>query len=112
MTWPLWLGLMLCMLAVAAAGLCAYGERRWAGATEALQRMLEAGRIDGPRNAATLPTRYDMHELEGLPAQVQRYFRAALKDGQPIVSAVTIDMACTQRSRACSRWPTCVVRER
>jgi hypothetical protein len=38
-------------------------------------------------------TRYDARELEGLPAPVQRYFRAVLKDGQPIITAVTIDMA-------------------
>jgi len=30
------------------------------------------------------------HELEGLPAPVQRYFRAVLKDGQRIIVAATL----------------------
>ena len=95
MTWLLWLGLLLCMLAVAVVGLRAYGERRWAGATQALRGNLEAGRIDDKRDEKSPPTRYDVRELEGLPAPVQRYFRAVLKDGQPIINAVTIDMAGT-----------------
>ncbi|MDM0113713.1 hypothetical protein QTI66_16255 [Variovorax sp. J22R133] len=39
--------------------------------------------------------RYHARELEGLPAPVQRYFRAVLKDGQPIISAVTVEVAGT-----------------
>ena len=93
MTWLLWIGLMLCALALAAIGLYAYGERRWAGAARALQGKLEAGRIDGQQNGATPPTRYSARELEGLPAPVQRYFRAVLKDNQAIISAVTIKLA-------------------
>ena len=46
--------------------------------------------FDKPQPNAT--THFDPHELEGLPAPVQRYFRTVLTDGQPIVSAVTIDM--------------------
>ncbi|NVO04992.1 MAG: hypothetical protein HXX19_03105 [Rhodoferax sp.] len=99
MTWLLWLGLVLCVLAVAAAGLSAYGEHRWAGATQALLGKLEASRRDGrqsgQQNDVTPPTRYHARELEGLPAPVQRYFRAVLKDGQPIITAVTIDIAGT-----------------
>ncbi|MEO8119564.1 MAG: DUF6544 family protein, partial [Rhodoferax sp.] len=36
-------------------------------------------------------SRYDVHELEGLPAPVQRYFRAVLKDGQSIIAAATVE---------------------
>ena len=93
MTWLLWLALSLCMLAVAVAGLSAFGQRRWASATQALQGELEACRIDGTLNAAGPPTRYDARELEGLPAPVQRYFRAVFKDGQPVITAVDIEMA-------------------
>lgn len=93
MTWQLWLGLVLCVLALAAVGLSAYGRRRWAGTVQALQSSLEAGRIDGRRGGHSPPTRYDPRELEGLPAPVQRYFRTVLKDGQPIITAVTIDLA-------------------
>lgn len=95
MRWLLWLGLILCLAAVAAVGLSAYGARRWAGAMQALHRSLGAGRIDDTRNGLTPPTRYDARELEGLPDPVQRYFRAALRDGQPLIDAVTIDMAGT-----------------
>jgi len=37
------------------------------------------------------PTSYDPRELEGLPGPVQRYFRTVLKDGQPLVTAVSIE---------------------
>ena len=95
MTWLLWLGVCLVVLAFAAVGLTAFGERRWAEEVTALQANLEAGRLDGKPGATSLPTRYDARELEGLPAPVQRYFRAVLKDGQPIITAVTIDIAGT-----------------
>jgi hypothetical protein len=50
---------------------------------------LEAAR----RPAST--SRYDVRELEGLPAPVHRYFRAALDDGQPIVASVRVEHAGT-----------------
>lgn len=42
MTWLLWLGLVLCLLVVAAVGLGAYGAKRWADTTQALTRTLDA----------------------------------------------------------------------
>jgi hypothetical protein len=95
MTWLLWLGLCLVVLGLTAVGLSIWGERRWAGEVRALQDGLERGRLDGKPGPGSLPTRYDARELEGLPAPVQRYFRAVLKDGQPIITAVTIDIAGT-----------------
>lgn len=92
MTWVPWLGLILCLAAVAAAGLSAYGAHRWAGTLKALHRSLGACRIDAPRNWEAPPTRYDPRELEGLPEPVQCYFRAVLRDGQPIIVAARIDM--------------------
>ena len=50
---------------------------------------------DNATRTPPCPTRYDAHELEGPAAPVQRYFRAVLKDGQAIVSAVTINMAAS-----------------
>ena len=91
MTWLLWLGLVLCLLVVAAVGLGAYGVKRWSDTTQALTRTLDAARIDD-RAQPRSPPRYDSRELEGLPAPVQRYFRAALTDGQPLVTAATIDI--------------------
>jgi len=93
MPWPLWLVLSLCMLALAVAGLSAFGQRRWAGAMQALRGKLEASRIDVKQTATGPPSRYDERELEGLPAPVQRYFRAALKNGQPVITAVDIEIA-------------------
>ena len=107
MTSLLWLGLVGCVLAVAAVGLTAFGSKRWADRMAALARGLEAARNDGtvkpPHPNDT--THYDAHELEGLPAPVQRYFRAVLKDGQAIVSAVTIEMAGTiNMSATAEQW--------
>jgi hypothetical protein len=95
MTWLLWLGWSVCLLAVAVVGVSAWGTHRWAGAVQALHAKLEAGRVDGTSHGAKPSTRYDARELEGLPAPVQRFFRAVLVDGQPIITAVTIDLAGT-----------------
>jgi hypothetical protein len=81
---------VLAVAGVAAVGLSALGSKRWAVRMAALRLGLEARRHEGARKP---PTHYDVRELEGLPAPVQRYFRAVLTDGQPIVSAVTIEMA-------------------
>ena len=94
MTWLLGLGLLLCLLVVAATGLVVYGAKRWADSTQALTRTLDAARIDD-RALPRSPPRYDSRELEGLPAPVQRYFRAALTDGQPLITAATIDLTGT-----------------
>jgi hypothetical protein len=91
MTWLLWLGSGACLVALAAAGLTALGARRWAGAMASLSHRLDAARIADRDGASAWPTRYDARELRGLPAPVQRYFHAVLQDGQPIITAVTID---------------------
>lgn len=63
-----------------------YGASRWESGTRALVARLEAVRV----RPGT--TRFDAaRELDGLPAPVQRYFRAALTDGQPIIAAVTLE---------------------
>jgi uncharacterized protein DUF6920 len=61
-----------------------YGSRRWHARTQELRTRLEAARVP------LRPPAVDFRELEGLPAPVQRYFRAALKEGQPLVSAVDV----------------------
>jgi len=58
----------------------AVGEFRWRGITRA-----RLARLDALRQAPE-PASYSEAELEGLPAPVQRYFRAALRDGQPIIA--------------------------
>ena len=107
MTWLLWIGLLVCAVAVAAVGLPAWGSKRWASRMADLARGLQAAPYDGTVKPLHLnaTTHYDPHELEGLPAPVQRYFRAVLKEGQPIVSAVTIEMAGTiNMSATAEQW--------
>ena len=84
MIWMKWLGLALPLTVVAAIGTAAYGSWRWAAGTRALHDHLEAARTP-PRTA-----RYDAREIVGLPEPVQRFFRAVLKDGQPIVTAASL----------------------
>lgn len=93
MTGLVWVGLVLCLLAVAAVGLSTYGAKRWTESMRTMTRRLDAGRVDEGTRPPTPPASFDSHELEGLPAPVQRYFRTALKDGQPIIAAVTLDLA-------------------
>jgi hypothetical protein len=79
-----WLGLALALLAVAAIAAAAFGSWRWKSDTGLLRAGLEAARI------TPMPSRYSEDELAGLPAPVQRFFRAALKDGQAIVAAASV----------------------
>lgn len=62
-----------------------YGAARWKAATRSLDSRLESARFP------VEPARYDPQELAGLPAPVQRFFRAVMKDGQPMVTAVRVE---------------------
>jgi hypothetical protein len=79
-----WTGGILIGLAAAYAAANAIGAARWQTTTRDLVAQMEAGRI--PPST----TRYDDAELAGLPVPVQRYFRAVLTNGQPIITAVTL----------------------
>ena len=92
--WLLWLGLVPCVLVLAAVALAAIGSRQWSDTTQALTGGLEAARIDAKARPPS-PARYDEREIETLPAPVQRYFRAVLKDGQPIIAAATLELSGT-----------------
>jgi hypothetical protein len=112
MTWLPWLALALCSLAVTASGLWAYGSKRWAVNIRALTHSLEAARIDDKARSES-PARFNSRELQDLPAPVQRYFRAVLKEGQPIVSALTIEMTGTfNMSTITERWMPFTSRQR
>jgi len=89
--WVVWarglvvvLALVVAVTLLLLAALSWWGARHWARVSQATLAALEATRL--PATAA----RYDAHEIEGLPAPVQRYFRAVLKDGQRIVTAVSL----------------------
>jgi hypothetical protein len=80
-----WLGLVLVLLAAVLAGALIYGNTRWNQLTRELHARLDAAR------SAPSPARYDeTRELEGLPPPVQRFFRTALRDGAPMIAAVTV----------------------
>lgn len=64
--------------------LIVYGSHKWNVLTQALLARLGSTRV------TTTPSRVDFHELENLPAPVRRFFRAALKDGAPMISALTV----------------------
>jgi hypothetical protein len=72
-------------LVVTALCLAAYGRARWAESTRKLLVRLEATHL------APTVSHFDARGLEGLPAPVQRYFRAVLKDGQRMVIAATVE---------------------
>jgi hypothetical protein len=83
----LWLKLLLGALALLAtlyAVAVLYGAWRWDAGTRELRARLDAAR------QPVRPARYDARELDGLPPPVQRYFRAVLKDGQPMVAAASM----------------------
>ena len=112
MTCLLWFGLLPCLLAVAVVGISAYGSHRWTDAALTLARELEAARIDAKVNPSG-PTRYDPRELEGLPAPVQRYLRAVLKEGQPVITAATVELAGSfNMSATGAQWKPFTSRQR
>lgn len=82
--------ILLAALGLLALGGCAlaWGAARWRSATTTMLAQLESARI--PHRGAN---RYDPTELAELPPPVQRYFQAVLNDGQPIVTAATIQHA-------------------
>ncbi|MCD4706555.1 MAG: hypothetical protein K8S62_02315 [Candidatus Sabulitectum sp.] len=75
----------LIVLAFIIAAASLYGRNRWQSDTEKLLAQIEALRTP------ITPELYDSRELEGLPAPVQRYFRAVLKEGQPLISSVSVE---------------------
>jgi hypothetical protein len=84
--WVIGASLLLALLVTAAS---LYGAQRWRSLTAELNARLEASRRE------TSATRYDARELDGLPAPVQRYFRAVLTDGAPIVATAAVTHAGT-----------------
>lgn len=96
-----WKPMLLGVFAVSTliTGGLVYGVRRWQGETEKLRAKLEAARLHiGPKT-------YSEDELVGLPAPVQRYFRAVLTAGQPIVAAARVEHTGTfNMSEAGQQW--------
>lgn len=107
MTWIIGLGVALVAIAAVVVGLAAYGAARWAESTKRLVLRLEGARMP------VITSRYDAHELDSLPAPVQRYFRAVLQDGQAIVSAVTVEHTGTfNLKQPGEQWKPFISRQR
>lgn len=92
-------GWVLAALLLLVAVAMAWGKYGWARQTRALMAQL---------NAAELPAsarRVDFSALDSLPVPVQRYFRAVLKDGAPIVTAVDVEhVGRFNLSESGARW--------
>jgi hypothetical protein len=71
-------------LVAAALALGWWGRRRWRRATDALLNQLAAA------HATVHPGVVDLREADTLPAPVQRYLRAVLRHGQPMVAGVRL----------------------
>jgi len=112
MTVLLWVGIALVALVVLAIGLRALGAARWVEMIVTHTTLLESGSVDA-RERLLSPARFDAHELEGLPAPVQRYFRQVLTDGQPIIAAASIEMTGTMNMSATGeQWKPFTSRQR
>lgn len=87
MVWSIRIAVIVLALLVLLASALAYGAYRWNRGTQALRAALASARMP------MWPTAYDPRELEGLPPPVQRYFRAALTPGQPMVAQARVEHA-------------------
>lgn len=105
MIWVKWFSLISAMMVFVMLGIGAitFGAWRWERDTKLVGARLEAARIS-PSSSLSL-SHYDARELEGLPAIVQLYFRKALKDGQPIIAAVSLEQVGTfNMSETAEQW--------
>lgn len=87
------------LFAVLLTGVWLYGAYRWNTETQELRARLDASRVP------IRPQTVDFRELEGLPAPVQRYFRAVLEDEQPMVAGVRVQHTGTfNMGEEADRW--------
>ncbi|GIV95425.1 MAG: hypothetical protein KatS3mg057_0082 [Herpetosiphonaceae bacterium] len=97
--WKRGIPLVLLCLVMAVVVLIVYGSYRWRAATRALLMKMQSSRFQ-----SSIKT-YDSRELEGLPAPVQRYFRVVLREGQPLVTAVSVEHTGTFNvSETAEQW--------
>ena len=75
---------VLAVVVVVFVGARLFGAHRWQEDTQDLRARLDAAR------EPVRPKKVDFGKLEGLPAPVQRYFRAVLRDGQPMLTGVSV----------------------
>lgn len=76
--------IVVVVVVAALSAVLAYGVFRWSSDTRDLRARIEDAHM--PVESWTV----DFGELDGLPAPVERYFRAVLKEGQPVVTHVRV----------------------
>jgi hypothetical protein len=76
--------IVVALFAIPLLGAWLYGAYRWNTGTQELRARLDSAR------ASVRPQTVDFRELDGLPDPVERYFRAVLVEGQPMVSGVHV----------------------
>ena len=82
MKWPGIAVLIVVALVVLVAATLIAAARRWADGTAELRGRLQAART------AIAPAAFGQAAIATLPPPVQRYFRAVLTEGQPMIAAV------------------------
>ena len=87
------------VLVIASVAVVLYGKARWNAGTTQLLYRLDAAQVHSGQKF------FKVSELEGLPAPVKRYFQTVLKDGQPIITAVTVQHTGTfNMSETAENW--------
>lgn len=76
--------LVVVLLLLSVGGVLAFADSRWRAKTAAVIVHLNRRSIVSPS------AMFSAAEIEGLPAPVMRYFRVALRDGQPIVRCMRL----------------------
>jgi hypothetical protein len=97
--WMQWI-ILTTVLLIGLIGLASlYGGYHWRSGTDRLRAQLTSGQ-------QSIQTRtYDPKEIESLPAPVQRFFRAVLKDGQAIVKTVNLaQQGQINMSETAAKW--------
>jgi Family of unknown function (DUF6920) len=83
-----------------------YGNIQWNSGTRQLRRRIETSKTTGAQC-------FDSHDLAALPAPVQRYFRAVLREGQPIVSAIDMSqIGSMDFGKTSPRWKSFTATQR
>jgi hypothetical protein len=89
----------IAFVGVVFAALALYGKRKWDAATDTLFAQMEGAKRVGDVK------RFDPKELAGLPPVVVRYFNTVLKEGAPIVTAVSVSHIGTfNMSENAEKW--------
>ena len=88
MSWKIIVAVVF-VLILLVSGAFIYGAYRWQADTKALQTRIKTARV------ALSTKTFQLSDLQGLPEPVQRYFQTVLKEGQPLITKVTVEHSGT-----------------